>query len=261
MPPTISVTRSGLRASARSSAVGSIQSVSGSTSTKTGVASKYVTTSAVAAKVRVGTATPWPRRTPSAASARWSAAAQGGILEQADDVRGGLLEIAWRCEQTALPAPHDLAITLDAPGDHRDVRRHRLQEAAGDALLPGEEHRHVHVRKQRAHVLAVADELGRRGDAELRGHPLALGAERAVADQAEPRPRTGGVDPGEHVQQVVMVPHRFEAGDAGHDAPGAGVRACEASEALHVDAIADQARPDAAPPPNEAQVLAVRHEQ
>src|ERR1051325_9198685 len=45
------------------------------------------------------------------------AATQGGILAQADDVRGGPLELAWRCEQPALPAPHDLARAFDAPGD------------------------------------------------------------------------------------------------------------------------------------------------
>src|SRR5204862_7649679 len=115
------------------------------------------------------------------------------------------LELAGRRANTALLAPHDLAIPLHAPGGDPDARRHGLPEAPGDALLPAEEHRHVDVLEEDAHVLPVAGELGGGGDPEPRCLSLVLRAERAVADQAEPRLRTHGADSGEDSQQVVMV--------------------------------------------------------
>src|SRR5881397_2371294 len=110
-------------------------------------------------------------------------------------------------------------------------------------------------------VLPVAGELGGGGDAELRCLSLVLRAERAVADQAEPRLRTHGADSGEDSQQVVMVLHRLEPSDAGNYAPGAGVPSSKPSETRHVDAVADQASPNAAPPANGLQVLAVLREE
>src|SRR5206468_1423134 len=145
MPPTISVARSDLPSSALSSAAGSMQSVSGSTSRTAAMSPSSISgrkngtlfMSLPRGRQRVTCAAQQRGVDPGQARNHRAfvevsvhplgrggaeAAAQGGILEQADDVRGGLVEIAWRCEETALPAPHDLAIALDAPGDHRDVR-------------------------------------------------------------------------------------------------------------------------------------------
>src|SRR5439155_6011569 len=99
----------------------------------------------------------------------------------------------------------------DAPGDDGDARRHGLEEAAREALLPGEERGHVDVRQQPVDVLAVAREFHGGGDAEVRGEALARRAERAVADQAQPGLRARGVDPREDVQKVVIVIYGFEA--------------------------------------------------
>jgi len=104
---------------------------------------------------------------------------------QRDQMVPDALPVTGADQKSVPPLVHELPDAADVGGDDGLLEVHGLEQRVGDPLVVRAQHEHVGGRHSRVGIGEVADEIGRRGDAQVAGQRFESLPAPAVSDQDE----------------------------------------------------------------------------